>query len=247
VLQSGQQRLEFSKRSELDVKLVIKLVERDTPVIEGKQVSGMVDSKVYREWRNPPIEQTPERQLEEVTQRFINNLGRVADFFGFNALMGRLYGVLFLSPKPLSLEEMVEKLDSSKGNVSINIRNLERWGLVRQVYKWGKDRRDYYEAETDIWKAIGRILQERERKESQQMIESLNQSVSMLEKFSQQTEGDQAQMADFYLQRMETLRRLFQFGDQLLDSMVQGGEIDFGTASHLVDLDVDNIPDDILN
>ena len=207
----------------------------------------MGENKGFRERRNPLNELTPERQLEEVTQRFINNLGRVADFFGFNALMGRLYGVLFLSPKPLSLEEMVEKLDSSKGNVSINIRNLERWGLVRQVYKWGKDRRDYYEAETDIWKAIGRILQERERKESQQMIESLNQSVEMLEKFSKQADVDGAQMADFYLQRMETLRRLFQFGDQLLDSMVQGGEIDFGTASRLVDVDLDEIVNEPLN
>jgi DNA-binding transcriptional regulator GbsR (MarR family) len=198
----------------------------------------MVDSKLYHEWRNQP-ETTPEQQLEEVTQRFITNLGRIADFFGFNALMGRLYGVLFLSPKPLSLEDMVDKLESSKGNVSINIRALEHWGLVHRVYKWGKDRRDYYEAESDIWKAIGNILQERERKETLQMIDSLNHSVSMLEKFSQQAEGDKAEMAEFYLQRMETLRRLFQFGDQLLESMVRGGQVNFGTASLLVETEVD--------
>jgi DNA-binding transcriptional regulator GbsR (MarR family) len=198
----------------------------------------MVDSKLYHERRNQP-ETTPEQQLEEVTQRFITNLGRIADFFGFNALMGRLYGVLFLSPKPLSLEDMVDKLESSKGNVSINIRALEHWGLVHRVYKWGKDRRDYYEAESDIWKAIGNILQERERKESLQMIESLNQSVSMLEKFSQQAEGDKAEMAAFYLHRMETLRRLFQFSDQLLESMVRGGQVNFGTASHLGETEVD--------
>ena len=198
----------------------------------------MVDSKLYHERRNQP-ETTPEQQLEEVTQRFITNLGRIADFFGFNALMGRLYGVLFLSPKPLSLEDMVDKLESSKGNVSINIRALEHWGLVHRVYKWGKDRRDYYEAESDIWKAIGNILQERERKETLQMIDSLNHSVSMLEKFSQQAEGDKAEMAEFYLQRMETLRRLFQFGDQLLESMVRGGQVNFGTASLLVETEVD--------
>lgn len=203
-----------------------------------------MDSKLYLNRGNTPEEQVPERELEEVTQRFVNNLGRVAAFFGFNGLMGRLYGILFLSSKPLSLEEMVEKLDSSKGNVSINIRALERWGLVRRVYKWGRDRRDYYEAETDIWKAISGILQERERKESRQMLESLTQSVSMLEKFSQQAEGDRAETADFYIQRMQTLRRLFQFGDQLLDSMVRGGEIDFGTASRLGE---DEIIDESLN
>lgn len=195
----------------------------------------MVDSKLYRDAHTAQEPLKPEQQLEEITQNFVNILGRIAGFFGFNPLMGRLYGVLFLSPKPLSLEDMVERLDSSKGNVSINIRALERWGLVHQVYKWGKDRRDYYEAETDIWKAISGILQERERKESRQMSEALSESISRLEKFSQEVEGDEAQLTEFYLQRMETLRRLFQFGDTLLESMVRGGAVDFGIASRLMD------------
>jgi DNA-binding transcriptional regulator GbsR (MarR family) len=170
--------------------------------------------------------------MEGVTKEFINNLGRVATFFGFNRLMGQLYAVLFLSPDPLTLDDMVERLNSSKGNVSINIRALERWGLVRQIYKWA-DRKNYYEAETDIWKAVSGILQERERKESQQMIDSLNQSVEMLERFSKGENGPEAATAQFYLERMEVLRRLFQFGDGLLDMMVRGGAVDFGSASKL--------------
>jgi len=171
--------------------------------------------------------------MEEVSKEFINNLGRVADFFGFNRLMGQLYAVLFLSPEPLTLDDMVKKLESSKGNVSINIRALERWGLVRQIYKWA-DRKNYYEAEPDIWKAVSGILQERERKESQQIISSLNQSVEMLEQASKTATGQEAVTAQFYLDRMEQLRRLFKFGDTLLDMMVQGGAIDFGSASRLV-------------
>ncbi|OJV95206.1 MAG: hypothetical protein BGO39_24670 [Chloroflexi bacterium 54-19] len=173
--------------------------------------------------------------MEEVSKEFINNLGRVADFFGFNRLMGQLYAVLFLSPEPLTLDDMVKKLESSKGNVSINIRALERWGLVRQIYKWA-DRKNYYEAEPDIWKAVSGILQERERKESQQIITSLNQSVEMLEEASKTATGQEAVTAQFYLERMEQLRRLFKFGDTLLDMMVQGGAIDFGTASRLSQL-----------
>jgi DNA-binding transcriptional regulator GbsR (MarR family) len=144
--------------------------------------------------------------------------------------MGQIYAVLFLSPEPLTLDDMVKKLNSSKGNVSINIRSLERWGLVRQIYKWA-DRKNYYEAEIDIWKAVSGILQERERKESKQMIQSLNQSVEMMEALSKGAEGEQATSAEFYLQRMEVLGRLFQFGDQLLEIMVRGGEVNFGQAS----------------
>ncbi|MEI6044124.1 MAG: hypothetical protein WCS37_07005 [Chloroflexota bacterium] len=198
----------------------------------------MLDSNLYREKpkdaakgvKDAPM---PEEQMDEIIKEFINNLGRVAYFFGFNRLMGQIYAVLFLSPEPLTLDDMVRKLNSSKGNVSINIRSLERWGLVRQIYKWA-DRKNYYEAEIDIWKAVSGILQERERKESKQVIQSLNQSVEMMEELSKRAESEQATTAEFYLQRMEVLRRLFQFGDQLLEIMVRGGEVNFGQASQLV-------------
>jgi DNA-binding transcriptional regulator GbsR (MarR family) len=192
----------------------------------------MMDSKIYRHRREGPEHLTLQAQMDEISRDFINNLGRVADFFGFNRLMGQLYAVLFLSPEPLTLDDMVKKLESSKGNVSINIRALERWGLVRQIYKWA-DRKNYYEAEPDIWKAVSGILQERERKESQQIISSLNQSVEMLEQASKTASGQEALTAQFYLERMEALRRLFKFGDSLLDMMVQGGAVDFGSASRL--------------
>lgn len=206
----------------------------------------MLDSRLYRDKRRDGSSEvlSPELQMEEVSKEFINNLGRVAAFFGFNRLMGQLYAVLFLSPDPLTLDNMVERLDSSKGNVSINIRALERWGLVRQIYKWA-DRKNYYEAEVDIWKAVSGILQERERKESQQMIDSLNQSVEMLEQVSKNTTGPEGVTAQFYLERMEVLRRLFQFGDGLLDMMVRGGAVDFGNASRLAYPDDKSSLDDL--
>ncbi len=198
----------------------------------------MLDSRLYRERRrDDPLEaRSPELEMEEVTKEFINNLGRVADFFGFNRLMGQLYAVLFLSPNPLTLDDMVDRLKSSKGNVSINIRALERWGLVRQIYKWA-DRKNYYEAETDIWKAVSGILQERERKESQQMVDSLNQSIEKLEMVSKNSSVEEAATAQFYLERMEILRRLFQFGDSLLEMMVRGGAVDFSAASQIAHSD----------
>jgi DNA-binding transcriptional regulator GbsR (MarR family) len=134
---------------------------------------------------------------------------------------------------------MVKRLDSSKGNVSINIRNLERWGLVRQIYKWA-DRKNYYEAETDIWKAISGILQERERKENQIIIHSLSQSMGMLEDVAASATGQEAETAEFYLKRMEVLRRLLQFGDKLLDTMVKGGAVDFTSAKNMAQQSVES-------
>jgi DNA-binding transcriptional regulator GbsR (MarR family) len=173
-------------------------------------------------------------QLDESSREFINNLGRVADFFGFNRLMGQLYAVLFLSPEPLTLDDMVRRLDSSKGNVSINIRNLERLGLVRQIYKWA-DRKNYYEAETNIWKAVSGILQERERRENQNILKSLSSSMDRLKQVASAANGPEVELADFYLKRMEVLRTLFEFGDYLLDKMVRGGLVDFNNARRKYD------------
>ncbi len=99
----------------------------------------------------------------------METMGRITAFWGFSKIMGQLYGLLYLSPRPLTLDEMAENLSISKGNVSINIRALERWSMVRQVWVKG-DRKDFYEAETDFWKIIRGVLKEREKKEFDQAL-----------------------------------------------------------------------------
>lgn len=111
-------------------------------------------------------------QLDEVRHGVMETLGRITEFWGFSKIMGQLYGLLYLSPQPLTLDEMAENLAVSKGNVSINIRSLERWNMVRKVWVKG-DRKDYYEAETEFWKIIRGVLKEREKKEFDQALNAM--------------------------------------------------------------------------
>ena len=90
-------------------------------------------------------------KLEMAQDKFIEGIGKLAGSFGLNHFIAQLYAVLYLSGKPLSLDELVEKLGASKGNISLNIRELEKWGAVRNVWVKGS-RKDYYEAESDIKK-----------------------------------------------------------------------------------------------
>src|SRR3989338_5938972 len=88
---------------------------------------------------------------------FLNEINQICSKFGLNNIMAQLYAILYLSDKPLSLDDMVDRLRISKGSASINIRALERYGAVRRVWIKGS-RRDYYEAEADIVKVVvGRI------------------------------------------------------------------------------------------
>ena len=67
--------------------------------------------------------------LVAVNESTVSGLGRLARFFGFSEVMGRLYGTLLLSPEPLSLDDLGDTLEISKGSVSMNMRDLERWGI----------------------------------------------------------------------------------------------------------------------
>lgn len=92
-------------------------------------------------------------KLEMAQDKFMESIGKLAESFGLNKFIAQLYAVLYLSNKPLSLDELVERLKASKGNISLNIRELENWGAVKNVWVKGS-RKDYYEAEPDIKKAF---------------------------------------------------------------------------------------------
>ncbi len=92
-------------------------------------------------------------KLEMAQDKFTEGIGKLAESFGLNKFMAQLYGVLYLSNKPLSLDELVERLKASKGNISLNIRELENWGAVKNVWVKGS-RKDYYEADPDIRKVF---------------------------------------------------------------------------------------------
>lgn len=94
-----------------------------------------------------------EKDLDIARDKFIEGISRMGDAFGLNRFVIQLYVFLYLSDKPLSLDEIAEALGVSKGNVSINIRELERWGAVRNIWIKGS-RKDYYEAESDVKKVF---------------------------------------------------------------------------------------------
>lgn len=92
-------------------------------------------------------------KIEMAQDKFIEGVGKLAESFGMNKFFAQLYAVLYLSNKPLSLDDMAERLRVSKGNISLNIRELENWGIVKNVWVKGS-RKDYYEVDPDIKKAF---------------------------------------------------------------------------------------------
>ncbi|MFC1978971.1 GbsR/MarR family transcriptional regulator [Chloroflexota bacterium] len=151
-----------------------------------------------------------EDELLKIKENIIQGLGRFSSFAGFNKVTGQIYGLLYLNREPLALGQIAEQLDISKGNVSLNVRIMERWGLIRRFNKRG-DRRDYYEAEIDFWKVIRGILSERDKKEVEYTLDSVTDSLAAIGKLD---EAMQTEEVVFYKER---LKHMQEFGDTIAE------------------------------
>jgi len=157
--------------------------------------------------------------LRAVNDSTLDGLGQLADYFGYNKVLGKMYGALLLSPKPMSLDDLMAHLDISKASVSMNMRMLESIGLAREVWVRG-DRRKFYEAESDLWRALRNILGGRELRDVNQALEVLEANVDRLRaKQGQMSEADQT-LAKHYIERIDQLRDFFQLAKVVLTSII---------------------------
>src|SRR5574337_446628 len=149
--------------------------------------------------------------IRDIRHGMMDTIGKITFFWGFSRIMGKLYGLLYLSTKHLTLDEMAEQIAISKGNVSINIRALERWNMVRKIWVRG-DRRDFYEAETDFWKIIQGVLKEREKREFDQALGSIGNLRKRTEDIHKR---EKAPETAFALERLKKLEGFVHSMDQL--------------------------------
>jgi DNA-binding transcriptional regulator GbsR (MarR family) len=107
---------------------------------------------------------TTESKLAPTVERFILHWGDMGGQWGVNRSVAQIHALLYLSERPLTAEEIAEALGMARSNVSNSLKELIVWKLIRRVPVLG-DRRDHYEAETDIWQMVTRIAQGRKERE----------------------------------------------------------------------------------
>jgi DNA-binding transcriptional regulator GbsR (MarR family) len=107
---------------------------------------------------------TVESRLPPAVERFILHWGDMGGQWGVNRSVAQIQALLYLSERPLTAEEIAETLGMARSNVSNSLKELIVWKLIRRVPVFG-DRRDHYEAETDLWEMVTRIAQGRKERE----------------------------------------------------------------------------------
>ncbi len=152
-------------------------------------------------------------------------VGRLIEFWGFKRNMGRIWSVLYLSPEPLSAEDLRECLGLSSGAVSMTLNELARWGVVRKVWVQG-ERKDFFAAEIQLWKMISRVFNERERAEIVSAIEAFEEALVSLESHRRSTDAATRARAELQYERIRQLLELARLGKKLLDTLLATAKLD---------------------
>ncbi len=134
--------------------------------------------------------------LPPLIQAFVLHFGEMGGRWGVNRTVGQIYALLYLSDRPLNAEEIVEALGVSRSNVSMGLKELDSWRLVRKRHLPG-DRRDHFEAPDDVWEIL-RILAEERRKREVDPTLTLLRDVLMETPASPQEQHAQGRMREMH-------------------------------------------------
>lgn len=146
-------------------------------------------------------------KLVKAQDAFLDRVNQLCNKFGLNNIMGQLYTILYLSNKPLSLDEMAEKIKVSKGSISVNIRELEKWGAVKPVWVKGS-RKDYYEANLDIKKIIADRIKSGVQKRISEVDEMLDEFKKVVGSANGSLTEEERRVAKVYQDRVKKIEEL---------------------------------------
>ena len=140
-------------------------------------------------------------KLTPVRQKFILHWGEMGTRWGINRTVAQVHALLFISPKPLNADDIVEALGVARSNVSTSLKELQSWGIVKMVHILG-DKRDHFESMKDVWEMFRVVLNERKRREIDPTTQMLNECIS-------EAEGDRT-ADDYTVARLRELRDFFE-------------------------------------
>ena len=158
-----------------------------------------------------------QQQLRTAQDLFIRRWGEMGQTWGINRTMAEIHALCYITAQPQCTDDVMERLNISRGNASMSLRALCDWGIIRRLHKRG-ERREYFESLSDVWEMFSIIAAERKRREMDPVLETIKQCQRMLEEMSAGRAGTQHQ-EDVRLTRqrlagmeefMEVTNRIFQ-------------------------------------
>ena len=151
---------------------------------------------------------------QKAVDQFVDLWGDMASAWGINKTMSQIHALLYAESHPMDTDSIMDKLGISRGNANMNLHKLLEWELIKKV-NFPRDRKDYYSAETDIWKIVSTIIRERQQREIAPIRAELLECIKTLEEggLNDQESADFKQRIENYYDFLEMFER---FTDALL-------------------------------
>jgi|SRR5207249_2075409 len=151
--------------------------------------------------------------LREARDEFVSQWGVIGSAWGINRTMAQIHALLITAPLALSTDQIMEELKISRGNAHSNLRDLVSWGLVRSVVRKG-ERKEFFEAEKNVWKMFCIIIRERRRRE-------LRPASAVLKECSARTTGLRGTEAAAFNKQIKALSDFLELADGVITKLSQ--------------------------
>lgn len=160
-----------------------------------------------------PQELADAKRLEAAKDEFVMQWGAIGSAWGINRTMAQIHALLIITPQALTTDEVMDELKISRGNAHTNLRELVGWGLVRSVVRKG-ERKEYFEAEKDVWKMFCIIVRERKRRE-------IRPAINVLKDCIDRADGLESPDARAFTEQTKALCDFMEMADGVLSKVVR--------------------------
>jgi len=151
------------------------------------------------------------RTLREAQDEFVTQWGTIGTAWGINRTMAQIHALLITAPSALSTDEIMDELKISRGNAHSNLRDLASWGLIRSVVRKG-ERKEFFEAEKNVWKMFCIIIRERRRRE-------LRPAMGVLKDCAEKTRGMKGAEAVAFNRQIKSLSDFLDAADGVISKL----------------------------
>lgn len=160
-----------------------------------------------------------------IQEEFILLWGEMASSWGINRTMAQIHALLYVAATPLDTDFIMERLQISRGNANMNLRNLLNWKLIYRVHQMGS-RKDFYTAEKDVWKMSAQIIRERSKLEIKPVRQQLGALVENLDEHSTPEFAHEDARLKERMEHFIRLLVLFEAFVDVFEPLIQSQEID---------------------
>ena len=174
-----------------------------------------------------------ELPFEAARSLFIRRWGEMAASWGISRTMAEIHALLYLATEALCTDDIMDQLAVSRGSASMNLRELVKWGLIDRVHRRG-DRKEYFEAEKDVWQMFETIVRERRRREVQPIVETIGRCLDMINERPSGTRGRKSGEAIAYEKRFADILEFCETLNSLFNVMSKAGRKGLGPIARTI-------------